>query len=226
MLKELTILLSDVSDYVILVVALVAFFRRNVSSFFYLLFLYCTVIGSLQLTTTILAENHISNWFVYQILGLTELVFVFYLYRKMGLRLSVSTILVPMLIIYFADVVWVIYSDYHSLMENPNTPVYFVNNLGLSLVMLYTIVLGFLFLWRTYLKGDVEDIGKYPYFYISAGFSCYAAGAFFFYLLSSRLVPRIDSPTLFYYSWIVVTFFIYLKSILLLVGLKFAKDVE
>lgn len=224
MLEQITIWLSDCADYFVLLIAVAAFFVRNRNSFFQRLFIYCLIIGGLQLLTTIMAMNYLHNWYVYHVIGLVEIVFSFALYKALGLSVKWWMVFWLVIALYVTDSIWVSYHDTQLLKLDEDAEAYFINNFGLALSMLFTVALGINFLWKTYLKGTVKNITRYPYFYISAGMTFYGAGAFFTYLLSSDIAPKGIQDYIFHYSWMLVIAFTYIKFFFILLGLKFADN--
>ncbi len=223
-LKEITILIADYSDYLVVLVAALSIIRFRKSSFFKVLTTYCLSLASLYTIATILARQGVNNWLVYHLIGVVEIVFAFILYKQLGLKKIWTLIFVTVLILYFADSIYVAISDYNELALNPKAEVYFVNHLGLSGGLLFILILGINFLWTLYKKEEVQEIGKYSIFYITSGITLYAGGAFFVHLYSSIIIDPEMSDDIFFYSWIMVAGLTYFKFILITIGLWYAKD--
>lgn len=215
-LKEITILLADWSDYLAVPVAALSLFTIRRNSYFKILSGYLFFLAPLTIATAITANHKIPNYYLYHIIGLVELVFTFLLYRSLGLRKSWNVVFGMVVTAYLVDSIYLLVNGREE-----------INSLGLSLCMLFMIVLGFNFIWKLYQEEKVEYLGFYPYFYISGGLTIFASGAFFGYLLIARMSDEIIPAENFYYSWLIISGFTYIKFILIVLGIfverKYAK---
>lgn len=173
-------------------------------------------LAPLTITSKITADYQINNYYLYHIIGLVELVFIFLLYRSLGLKKVWDVIFGVVLVAYLVDSLYLFATGREE-----------INSVGLSFCMLFSIVLGFNFIWKLYQEEKVEYLGLYPYFYISGGLTVFASGAFFGYLLIARMSDEIIPAENFYYSWIIISGFTYIKFILIVLGIfverKYAK---
>lgn len=215
-LKDLSILLADWSDYLVIPVALLSLLTIRRNRYFNILSVYLFLLVPLNVATKITADYQIPNYYLYHMIGLLDLVFTFLLYRSLGLRRSWNGVFGMVLIIYLVDS----YSIFAKGKEE-------INSIGLSLCMLFIIVLGFNFIWKLYREEKVEYLGFYSYFYITGALTVFASGAFFGYLLIARISDKVIPPEIFYYSWIIISGFMYIKFILIVLGIfverKYAK---
>ena len=102
-----------------------------------------------------------------------------------------------------------------------------MNSLGQSVAMFFIILLGLNFIWKLYNEEKVENLARHPYFYINSGFTVFASGAFFGYLLIAKLSDEKIPDENFYYSWLIISGFAYIKFMLITIGIftgkKYAK---
>ena len=215
-LKEITILLAVWSDYLVIPVAVLSLLTIQRNRYFKVLSTYLFCLAPWMIASKITADHQISNYYLYHIIGLVELVFTFLLYRSLGLRKNWDGVFGIVLVAYLVDSIYLFATRKEE-----------INSLGLSLCMLLMIVLGFNFIWKLYQEERVEYLGFYPYFYISGGLTVFASGAFFGYLLIARMSNETIPAENFYYSWIIVSGFSYIKFILIVLGIfverKYAK---
>ena len=212
-LKEITILLADWSDYLVLPVAVFSLVTIRRNNYFKILSVYLFCLAPWMIASKITADYKISNYYLYHIMGLVELVFTFLLYRGLGLKKHWDSVFIIVLVAYLAD------SGYlfvHGKEE--------MNSVGLSCCMLFMIVLGLNFIWKLYQEEKVEYLGFYPYFYISGGLTVFASGAFFGYLLIARMTDEVVPEENFDYSWLIISGFTYLKFILIVLGIFVEKN--
>lgn len=211
-LKEITIIIADFSDYLMVILALLSFLTVRKSAFFRLFSFYCITIALIYISSTITANYNISNGYLYHALGLLEIIFTYLLYKEIGLKSYWKGILFFFIGIYLLDTGYFVFSG-----EN------IISNFGLSISMLFVLILGIQFLWRLYKEGLTNNVVNYPYFYISAGFTFYGAASFFAYLMINRFLPSKTPEDYFYYSWLIVSFSIYIKFIFLSIGVLKAR---
>ncbi len=215
-LKEITILLADWSDYLVIPVAVCSLLTIRRNSYFQVLSIYLVVLLPLMIASKITADYKIANYYLYHIIGLTELVFTFLLYRSLGLKKRWNGVFGIILVVYLVDSIYLFAKGREE-----------INSIGLSLCMLFMMVLGFNFIWKLYQEEKVEYLGFYPYFYISGGLTVFASGAFFGYLLIARMTDEVTPEENFFYSWIIISGFNYIKFILIVLGIfverKYAK---
>lgn len=212
-LKELTILLADWSDYVVFALAILSLLTFKKNSFFKILTIYCFSLSAVLLLSTVLAIQEFNNLFLYHIIGLIEMVFAFLLYRKLGLEPVWNYILVFFITLYLVDSVIVFSSGGEEM-----------NNLGMALCMLFVLLLGVNYIWKLYSEEKVVQISRHPLFYISAGFIFYAAGSFFGYLMITKLFVKEVPVNNFLISWIIISGFVYVKFVLIGIGILFARN--
>lgn len=178
------------------------------------MYLFC--LAPWMIASKITADYQVTNYYLYHVIGLVELVFTFLLYRNLGLNKKWNGVFGMVLVVYLVDSV---YLFAHGKEE--------INSLGLSFCMLFMMVLGFNFIWKLYREEKVEYLGFYPYFYISGGLTVFASGAFFGYLLIARMTDEVVPIENFAYSWLIVSGFTYIKFILIVLGIfverKYAK---
>ena len=215
-LKETTILLADWSDYLAAPVAVLSLWTVRRSKYFQILSVYLFCLAPLTIASKITADRQIDNYYLYHLIGLAELVFTFLLYRSLGLRRSWDVVFGILLTAYAADSLYLFANGREEM-----------NSIGLSLCMLFGIVLGLNFIWKLYREEKVEYLGFYPYFYTTGGLTVFASGAFFGYLLIARMTDEVIPAENFYYSWIIISGFNYIKFILIVLGIfverKYAK---
>jgi hypothetical protein len=223
-LKEITILILDYADYFVIAVALFSFLTFRVSTFFKILMIYCLTISLLHLTTGLLAKFYIHNWFIYHILGAVEIIFSFLLFREQGIKKGWTFAMYAALALYIGNSVYITLRDSIILNEIPDAEAYYVNDLGLSLALFFILILGINFLWKLYKMEEIKDIGNYPIFYVSAGITVFAAGAFFVYLLTSNIMASSVSESIFFYSYILVACLTYIKFGLIAIGIWKARN--
>lgn len=206
--KDLTIQLANCSDYLTIIIACLSLLTIRINTYFKLLSAYLFSLSALSITTLITAEYSINNSYLYHIMGLFELVFVYLLYHQLGLHRIWNWFFLMVLTAYATDSVYTILSGYVT-----------INSTGIAYSMLFTILLGFNFLWKLFEEEKVEHLGNFPYFYITAGFTFFAAGSFFGYLLIGRMSSH-DSPDNFFYnSWNIVSAFAILKLVLIAIAI-------
>lgn len=215
-IKQLTILLADWSDFLVMIVALLSLLVVRKNDYFKLMSAYLFSLAILNIATMITANYQINNAYLYHVIGYVEVFFTFLLYRKLGLNKQWDYAFFILSVGYISDSIYLIANGVHE-----------INSIGQSLCMLFIIVLGFNFLWKLYQEEKVEDLGRYPYFYINAGLTLFASGGFFGYLLIARLTNEAIPAINFYYSWLIIAGFVYVKFILIGIGIvverKYAK---
>ncbi|WP_343633934.1 hypothetical protein [Fluviicola sp.] len=215
-LKEITILIADWSDYMILPVFAVSLFTVRRNNYFTILSAYLFCLAPWMIASKITADHKIANYYLYHIIGLVELIFTFLLYLSLDLKKYWNIIFGIVLVAYLVD------SGY-LLVHNREE----INSVGLACCMFFMMALGFNFIWKLYQEEKVEYLGFYPHFYISGGLTVFASGAFFGYLLIARMTHEIVPEENFDYSWIIISGFTYIKFILIVLGIfverKYAK---
>ena len=215
-LKEITILLADWSDYLVVPVAVLSLVTIRRNRYFKILSAYLFCLTPLTIASKITADYQINNYYLYHIIGLVELVFVFLLYQSLGLKKAWNAVFGVVLTAYLVDSIYLFATGREE-----------INSVGLSFYTLFSMVLGFNFIWKLYQEEKVEYLGFYPYFYISGGLTVFASGAFFAYLLIARMSDEVIPAENFYYSWIIISGFTYIKFILIVLGIfverKYAK---
>lgn len=215
-LKEITILLADWSDYLVVPVAVLSLLTVKRNAYFRILSIYLFCLAPLTIASKITADYRIDNYYLYHIIGLIELVFTFSLYRNLGLKAGWNWGFLIVSAVYLVDSIYLISAGREE-----------INSVGLSCCMLFMIALGFNFIWKLYQEEKVDYLGFYPYFYISGGLTVFASGAFFGYLLIARMSDEIIPAENFYYSWLIISGFTYIKFILIVLGIfverKYAK---
>lgn len=212
LLKNITIQLADWSDYLVIIVALFSFWSTPNNSYFKLLSSYLLVLSGFTLATIVTAQYRIHNAYVYHAIGCIELIFIFLLYIKIGLQKSWYWVFLVTLTAYITNSIYEIVNGSEE-----------INSVGQSFSMLFIMVLGFNFLLRLYQEEKVERLGSYPYFYINAGFTLFSAGSFFGYLLIARFTKKEIPDENFYYSWLIISGFTYIKFILISIGIFISK---
>lgn len=215
-LKHITIQLADWSDYLVIVVAVLSLLTIRTNSYFKLLSSYLFVLSILSIATLITANYQIHNSYLYHVLGGVELIFTFLLYRKLELKTGWNWVFLVVSSAYTVDSLYLVGNGIEE-----------INSIGQSFCMLFIMVLGFNFLWKLYQEDKVEHLGRFPYFYINAGFTLFASGAFFGYLLIARISDEAIPEENFDYLWLIVSGFTYIKFILISIGIfverKYAK---
>ena len=215
-LEEITILLASWSDYMWILVAVISLFTIRRNRYFWILSVYLFLIAPLYIETSITADYELNNNKIYYIIGFIELVFTFWLYRNLGFKHIWNWIFMIVVSIYTIDLVYNLIQDEEE-----------INSIGQSVNMLFIILLGFNFIWKLYQEEKVEYLGFYPYFYISGGLTIFASGAFFGYLFIARMTPETTPAESFFYLWIIISGFNYIKFILIVLGIfverKYAK---
>lgn len=207
-LKDITIWLADWSDYLALLVALLSLLTYRSNGYFRLLTSYLFFIAILHLATTVTANYRVNNSYIYHAIGFAELTFAFLLYRRSGIQDWWIWLFLIVSAAYLTDSLYLMHND---ILE--------INSIGQSIAMLFIILLGFNFLWKLYQEEKVDHIGRYPYFYIHAGLTFFAAGSFFGYLLIARLSGTAIPDENFYYSWLIISGFAYIKFALIASGI-------
>lgn len=209
-------LLANWSDYLIVIVAVCSLLTLKINLYFKLLSCYLFVLSALTMATVITANYQINNFYLYHAIGFVELVFVFLLYRCLELSTSWNVLFIATFIIYSVDSCYLIGNHIQE-----------INSVGHAVTMLFTIGLGMQFIWKLYREEKVEYLGHFSYFYISAGQTLFASGAFFGYLLIARISDEKVPDENFYHSWLIISGFAAIKFILILTGIfigrKYAK---
>lgn len=181
-----------------------------------MLSVYLVLLAALVVATAVTADYQISNCYLYHGIGLVELLGVFGLYRSLGLKKAWDWFFLVVLGAYLADSFYLIGNRVEE-----------INSVGQAFCMLFILVLGLNFIWKLYQEEKIEYLGRFPYFYINAGFTLFASGAFFGYLLIARISDESIPDENFYYSWLIISGFAYIKFILISIGIfvgrKYAK---
>lgn len=209
-LRSLTIWIADISDFATFftgIFVVLYTFRKHHYGFLAALLLFS---GALKIVSVYLAYQSVPNMPFYHLIGLIELTFIYLLYQQRNkLHLFWHLLASGVMLTYILN----------SLLIQS---IYQVNNLALAINQLFVLILGFHFLAGIYQKNEVPDIGRYPFFYINAGFMLYAAGAFFVYLLSSRIFEE-DPSDFFHSAWIMESVFNLFRLILVCIGVIYTR---
>ncbi|MCH2225642.1 MAG: hypothetical protein MK066_12800 [Crocinitomicaceae bacterium] len=128
-----------------------------------------------------------NNLFIYQLIGLVELIGAFFIYRN---RVSDKwkNIIFLTTIFYLVSSVFIV-------------SIWSLNSIGLAMVQLAIIGLGINYLWNLYRSKSLKLLNKVPFFWINTAFILYASGSFFFHLMSAK-VNMETNDSLFNNAWI------------------------
>lgn len=215
-LKDITIQLADWAEYLSVLTAVLSFLTFKRKGFFSLLTIYLLVLSVLNIASKVTADFKIHNAYLYHLIGAFDLSFIYLLHRKLGLKAIWNWFFLLVAAVYLIDSLALVLRGADR-----------INSYGQSLCMLFILVLGFNFLWKLYQEEKVDRLERYSYFYINAAFTLFASGAFFGYLLIARITDEEIPAENFYYSWLIISGFAYLKFILISIGIlverKYAK---
>jgi hypothetical protein len=208
-LRDFTVFIADFSDYATAATGIFVYLFTYGKPKYYWLSAFLLITGALRITSLILADYDIYNMPVYHLMGCVELICVYAIYRRKGIDRFWDLSMLGIVITYILNSLFI-----QSLFE--------VNNLALALSQLFILILGFHFLAGIYQQSEVPFIGKYPFFYINAGFLVYAAGTFFVYLLSSKILGH-RATSFFHNTWILEAVFNLFKLSLICTGVIYTK---
>lgn len=209
-LRSLTIWIADISDcatFLAGIFVLLYTFRKKQDYLWLASMLLIT--GCVKIICVFLAYHYIQNMPLYHLLGLLELTFIYLIYQRHKFHLFWHLFAAGITLTYILNSIFI-------------QSIYDVNNLALAVNQLFVLVLGFRFLMGIYQKNEVTDIGRYAFFYINAGFMMYAAGAFFVYLLSSRIFEE-DPSDFFHSAWILESIFNLFRLALICIGIMYSR---
>lgn len=186
-LRDLTILLYDISELLFVPVSLLAVIALllKVRIPYLLLFLVLNMV--LRTASVYMADAMINTMPVYHVLGAVDLVLCFLIYRvHVSNRWTIAVAIVLLLYVFNSVAL---------------TSVFESNSVGLTAVQFFILLLGFNYLSALYKEGSAE-LEKEGFFWMNAGFMIYAAGAFFVNLMSSKIVSK-ETNDLFHNAWII-----------------------
>ncbi len=208
-LRDLSIWVADLSDYATFVAGTFVFLLSLPKRDYLLLAVLFLLTGTLKIVSLFLADIYIQNMPFYHLIGLLEITFIYLIYQRPRLHFFWHLFAAGIILTYILNSIFV-------------QSIYEVNNIALAINQLFVLILGFNFLSGIYQKNEVPDIGRYPFFYINAGFMLYAAGAFFVYLLSSRIFEQ-DPSDFFHNAWILESLFNLFRLILICIGVMYSR---
>ncbi|MGB0933151.1 MAG: hypothetical protein ACPGU5_02650 [Lishizhenia sp.] len=186
-------ILYFVSEYLFLIVGLLAILKQVRTKKALVISIYLIVMAMLLLTSTILAQKNINNLLVYNIMGVFELVCVYFLYQKEAIS-KYWRYVIPVLVL--AN----IYSTFFVF-----TP-WSLNSYGMALSQLAVILMGCNYSFRLITELKVKKLSKHPFYFIHLGFIIYASGCLFINLMSEKIVSE-ETNDFFHNAWILECIF-------------------
>lgn len=205
MLKDVNVLLSDVSDVSEMLPAVAAWkFAGRKQAFTILTWLF-SISAPIKIITLILARNNIHNLEWFHFLAMWEGCMLFAFYSK----------------VLFSRVVWwgvaaiILIDSLDTLLLEPITT---FNSFAWSVNTLILLCLGLLTFYKLYTSSQLIAPEEDPMFIINSGWMIYFAGALFTYALGSKIL---FSTTLDFFaeSWIIVSFSNTIKNAVVCYGL-------
>ncbi|MFK7787854.1 MAG: hypothetical protein AB8B56_22215 [Crocinitomicaceae bacterium] len=202
-LRDFTFVMNDISEYSYLLVGVFAFVTWMKFKKFKLLWIFLLLSGSIRIITIVLAEHYLNTHLFYHLLGLLELIFIYWIYSKEGISKKWFYLILFGAAAYCVNSVFI-----RSLFE--------MNNFALAIVQIIILGLGFNYTLRLY--SSARRFENSSFFYINAGFVFYAVGAFFVNLLSSKIVSE-STNDFFHNAWILESFSALIRLLLITYGL-------
>lgn len=135
----------------------------------------------------IVLSYHGNNLFIYQLIGLIELIGAFFIYRNRVSDKWKNIVFLTVLVYLFSSAFIV--------------SIWKLNSLGLAMIQIVVFGLGINYLWDLYRAKSMQLLKIIPFFWINAAFMLYASGSFFFHLMSTK-VNMETNDSLFNNAWI------------------------
>lgn len=212
--EEVSSVLNTIAEGSTIVCLLLILPYRNRSKVWKLLTYYLFLLSALYLFTTVLGWYKTPNWWVYQLIGLIELVIAFLFYQRLGLEKGWKYAFYGVLTLYLVDTAYVVYRDTMILRENADAEAYYANPIGQSIMLMFTLTLGIHFLYQLYKRDEDLNLIKHPPFLLNAAFLFYSALAFYGYLISTEIITKASDDFLFDAMWLIVSVGIVIKNLL------------
>jgi len=205
-LRDISILVSDISDISELIPLILLMIINNNELKFKILKAYFFLTSILKMYALITSKFSINNMHAYHFLSIVELIsmysfYVIVLNKKRNLfffglfSLLVFNILNTLL--------------YHKFNE--------FNNLACGLNASIIIIFGLNYYHQIYNRTDNVQIEKDPMFFINAGFLIYASGSFFTYLFGWKILSQ-EAIGLFHNAWLIQSISNIIKNIVIAYG--------
>lgn len=203
-LRDFTFVMNDISEYAYLLVAAFAFVTWLKFDRFKLLWIFLLLSGGIRVLTIFLAKEYINTHPYYHLLGLLELILVYWIYAREDISPKWR---------YFVPIAILAYLFNSIFIRSP----YEMNSFALALVQITILSFGINYTYKHY--ATTNTVKNTSFFYISTGFMFYAVGSFFVNLLSSKIVSQ-STNDFFHNAWVLEAFSALLRLSLISYGIS------
>jgi len=215
-LKEIVIQLAEFSELSYFAIAIFCLMNFQKQRY---LFFYSLIYAALLVLSNQLADRGIFNWWIYNLLAVTDFLFVFFVYNHAQTQKIKWFWAVLVLVIFTGFFLYDFIPLWQCHRGNLSESLRFINCYGLALSQAWILALGINYLFQLYRTKAVLRITQHGFFFINAGFMISASAHLFIYLWSAR-IASVDFEDIFFYDcWIMLSIFVLIRMFFVVFGL-------
>lgn len=187
--REISIQIADVYEYTYLFLGIFALLIPKVRKDYSWILFFLLFTGVLRIGSIFMAESEVNSIPIYHLIGLSELVLVYIIYRSQNVLKSWKYVFFLLVGLYL----------FHSLFVGS---IWEMNGLAQATVQLFIFGLSVNYLFELYNRTTNSRKAIPVFFFANAGFMAYAAGSFLVFIINERIIHGM-SDDLFDNAWLI-----------------------
>lgn len=208
-LKDLNILLSNISETSELVPLFLSFFVLRKPPY-QIVGWFFIIAAPLKIISMITAMLVINNMIVFHVLALVEVLVLYCFYSRIIFNKPPNVgVIIGLVLINLTNTLF-------------NEGILDFNSTAWAIDILFLLFLGLRYMYKVYDDLEIIQLSKSPRFIINTGLMIYFSGSLFTYILGSKILSK-ESPDFYNNAWIIQSMANTCKNIVISYGLWLAR---